>query len=97
MLRNYRKPLVLAAPKIGLKHAKVVSSINDFIPGTTFKPIYSNVFGTGKDIQKVVICSGKIYFDIMQKFETTPLSDGRKTLVIRLEEIAPFPVSLIEQ
>ena len=36
MLRNFRKPLVIAAPKIGLKHPKAVSKIEEFIPGTQF-------------------------------------------------------------
>jgi probable 2-oxoglutarate dehydrogenase E1 component DHKTD1 len=96
MLRNYRKPLILAAPKIGLKHPKAVSSIKEFLPGTTFKPIYANTFGAGKHYKKVLICSGKVYFDIMQKIEAQPLPENHKTLVLRLEELAPFPVHQIE-
>jgi probable 2-oxoglutarate dehydrogenase E1 component DHKTD1 len=42
MLRNYRKPLVLAAPKIGLKHPAAVSSLQEFQKGTAFKPVYFN-------------------------------------------------------
>jgi 2-oxoglutarate dehydrogenase complex dehydrogenase (E1) component-like enzyme len=48
-------------------------------------------------VTKVIFCSGKIYFDIMQKFETNPLPGDQKTLVIRLEELAPFPAKLIEE
>jgi probable 2-oxoglutarate dehydrogenase E1 component DHKTD1 len=73
MLRNYRKPLILASPKIGLKHPRAVSSISEFAPGTTFKPILANSFGGGKHVTKVIFCSGKIYFDMMQKFENNPL------------------------
>ena len=94
MLRNYRKPLVLAAPKIGLKHPKAVSSIKEFAPGTSFQPIYSNVFGEGKSVNKVVICSGKIFFDIAERFKSNP--SAQKTLVLRVEELAPFPAKLIE-
>jgi probable 2-oxoglutarate dehydrogenase E1 component DHKTD1 len=36
MLRNYRKPLVIAAPKVGLKHPRANSEINDFAPGNVF-------------------------------------------------------------
>lgn len=36
MLRNFRKPLVIAAPKIGLKHPKAISKIDEFLPGTRF-------------------------------------------------------------
>jgi 2-oxoglutarate dehydrogenase complex dehydrogenase (E1) component-like enzyme len=43
--RNYRKPLIIAAPKIGLKHPKAVSSLDDFGVGTTFKPILVNEYG----------------------------------------------------
>ena len=75
MLRNYRKPLVLASPKIGLKHPRAVSSLKEFAPGTTFQPIFSNTFGNGKHVTKVIFCSGKIYFDIMQKFENSPLPE----------------------
>ena len=49
-MRTFRKPLVLAAPKIGLKHPKAVSSVSEFLPSTGFKPIYTNVFGDGKDV-----------------------------------------------
>ena len=63
MLRNYRKPLVLAAPKIGLKHPKAVSKLEDISKGSTFKPIYVNEFGSGES-KRVILCSGKIYFDI---------------------------------
>jgi len=44
MLRNYRKPLVIAAPKIGLKHPKSVSKIEDFAPETAFQPTITQNF-----------------------------------------------------
>lgn len=97
MLRNYRKPLILATPKIGLKHPAAVSSISAFLPGTTFNPIYANTFGEGKTVKKVVVCSGKVYFDIMEKVKQSPLPKDHKLLIIRLEELAPFPVKQIEE
>jgi probable 2-oxoglutarate dehydrogenase E1 component DHKTD1 len=45
MLRNYRKPLVLAAPKVGLKHPRANSHIDEFAPGTVFKPTIARQFG----------------------------------------------------
>lgn len=63
MLRNYRKPLVMATPKIGLKHPKAVSKIEAFSTQTGFKPIYTNEFGTN-EARKVIVCSGKVFFDI---------------------------------
>lgn len=95
MLRNYRKPLILAAPKIGLKHPQAVSQLADFQTGTTFNPIYSNVFGKSKDIKKVIVCSGRLYFDIEAKFQAA--EPDSKVMVIRLEELAPFPAKLVEE
>jgi 2-oxoglutarate dehydrogenase complex dehydrogenase (E1) component-like enzyme len=63
MHRNFRKPLVIAAPKIGLKHPLAVSKLDEFAPGTSFKPILSRSFGDSK-VKKVVFCSGKVAFDI---------------------------------
>jgi 2-oxoglutarate dehydrogenase E1 component len=94
MLRNYRKPLVIPTPKIGLKHPKAVSPIEEFANGNTFKPIYVNEFGKN-DSKKVIFCSGKVFFDIQAKLEENK-SLGHKVTVIRVEELAPFPIKLIE-
>lgn len=61
MLRNFRKPLIIAAPKVGLKHPMAVSQVEEMAPGTSFKPI---IVQGGDDASKVVLCSGKIFFDI---------------------------------
>ena len=45
MLRNFRKPLILAAPKVGLKHPKAVSAMEDMDVGTSFSPVIVNNFG----------------------------------------------------
>ena len=85
---------MIAAPKIGLKHPKNVSKISEFLPGTHFHPIYHNTVGVSHDVTKVVFCSGKVYFDMQDKLhKQTP--EG-KVLVIRLEELAPFPSKHIE-
>jgi probable 2-oxoglutarate dehydrogenase E1 component DHKTD1 len=68
MLRNFRKPLVIAAPKIGLKHPKAVSSLNELAPGTSFTPTISREFGDlSSHGSKVILCSGKVAFDIEAK------------------------------
>lgn len=84
--------MVIAAPKIGLKHPKAVSSIDEFLSGKSFQPIYANKFGEGKDTQKIVFCSGKVYFDIAQKLENEGSNLNGNTVVVRVEELAPFPV-----
>ena len=69
MLRNFRKPVVLATPKIGLKHPKAVSGIEEFVAGTSFKPIITNEFGKN-ETKKIIFCSGKVYYDIEAKLES---------------------------
>jgi probable 2-oxoglutarate dehydrogenase E1 component DHKTD1 len=93
MHRNFRKPLVIAAPKVGLKHPMAVSSIGDMATGTNFQPILVNHFGDqNKDVDRVVICSGKVYFDMSQKLAEA----DRNVKVIRVEQLAPFPSQLIQ-
>jgi len=90
MLRDYRKPLVLATPKIGLKHPKAVSQVSEFAEETRFLPTIAMDYHDVSNIRKLVICSGKVAFDIDEALEKMNLAHGVR--VIRLEEIAPFPV-----
>lgn len=69
MHRNFRKPLILAAPKIGLKHPRAISELEEFATGKSFKPIIVKNFGNESQIRKVVLCSGKIGFDIDANLE----------------------------
>lgn len=94
MHRNYRKALVIATPKQGLKLPAAVSPIEEMGPGTSFKPIISENFGTNATPSHVVLCSGRLYFDISAKLK----EQNKKSIkVIRVEELAPFPSELIEQ
>lgn len=67
MHRNYRKALVLAAPKVGLKHPAAFSTIEEMATGTSFQPIYVNKFGANDQSNEVVLCSGKVYYDLIAK------------------------------
>ena len=92
MLRDFRKPLIIAAPKIGLKHPKSISKVSEFAPETKFTPTIARDYHDASNIKKLVLCSGKIAFDIEAALEKgESLSHGVR--VVRLEEIAPFPVN----
>jgi 2-oxoglutarate dehydrogenase complex dehydrogenase (E1) component-like enzyme len=96
MLRDFRKPMVVAAPKVGLKHPKAVSGLEDFAPGTEFRPTISRVFGDKENVRTIVFCSGKVSYDIEDRLDKmTDLSSG--VTVVRVEEIAPFPVNNIRK
>ena len=84
----------MAAPKVGLKHPKAVSQLEDMDIGTSFKPVIVNDFGDST-AQNVVLCSGKIFFDIQSQINEN--KSGKPVKVIRVEELAPFPSALVEQ
>ena len=95
MHRNFRKPLIIAAPKIGLKHPKAVSSIDEFTEATQFKKTLSKDLGDSSHLETVILCSGKVAFDLEANLAKMNLSQGVR--IVRLEEIAPFPVSDVRQ
>ena len=104
MHRNFRKPLIVMTPKSLLRHKQCTSSLDDFIKNTSFHRVlkdraYTKKFGLiklkeDKKIEKVIICSGKIYFDLVEAREKTK---NDKIVFIRLEQIYPFPVKTLGQ
>ena len=99
MLREFRKPLIVMTPKSLLRHKQCVSIIDDFTKDTSFHRVlpdraYSSEYNLIKlkndnKIKKVIICSGKIYFDLVDAREKTK---NDNVVFIRLEQIYPFPV-----
>ena len=93
MVRKYRKPLIIAAPKIGLKHAAYTSSIDELSKGK-FKPIIVDEYCNDKNkLKGVIFCSGQIFMEIKKQIETYEKETNSKCNLnlIRIEEIAPFP------
>ncbi|KAJ3913557.1 dehydrogenase E1 and transketolase domain-containing protein 1 [Lentinula edodes] len=89
MKRNYRKPLVVAAPKGLLRLSAAASSLSDFEPGTTFKPVLPDLVENQGTAQRVIVLSGKIYYDLIKERKERGLDD--LVSFVRLEELAPFP------
>ncbi len=88
MLRNYRKPLVVMTPKSLLRHKEAVSSLEELAEGA-FHPVIGDVDKlTTKNVKRVVVCSGKVYYDLLAYRREQKLSD---TAIIRLEQQYPFP------
>jgi len=92
VIRDVKKPLVLMTPKSLLRHPKAISSPKELLDGT-FLP----VIGASKDPEKVtriVICSGKIYYDLLAELEKHS-EKQELTALIRLEQYYPWPQSLL--
>ena len=83
---QFRKPLSVMSPKSLLRHPKVVSPLEDFATGT-FQPILDDPTADPKKIKRLVLCTGKIYFELLEKKEK--LNDETVALV-RLEQIYPL-------
>ena len=88
--RKFRKPLVILTPKSALRNKNNISNINEFINNSTFHRTLGENNSTQKNnlISRVIICSGKIYFDLIEEREKTK---KEKIYIIRLEQLYPFP------
>ncbi|MEE6481580.1 hypothetical protein FKM82_012909 [Ascaphus truei] len=96
MIRNFRKPLIVASPKMLLRYPAAVSNFQDMAPGTSFKPVIGESHKDPKSVNKVVLCSGKHYYSLAKQRET--LGEKKDTfVVIRMEEICPFPLEALQQ
>jgi 2-oxoglutarate dehydrogenase E1 component len=91
MKRNYRKPLVLMTPKSLLRHKLAVSPLADFGPGSRFLPVIpeSDALVAPEDVKRVVLCSGKVYYDLLAERRALGIKD---VAIVRVEQLYPFPV-----
>ncbi|MBA4090528.1 2-oxoglutarate dehydrogenase E1 component [Sphingobium sp. 3R8] len=88
MLRPFRKPLIIMAPKSLLRHKLAVSKAEDFLGETQFKRILSDPNGSAdKDTKRLVLCSGKVFYDLM---EARDAAGDKDVQIVRIEQIYPF-------
>jgi len=102
--RQFRKPLVLMTPKSLLRHKKVKSDIADFGPDSSFhRLLWDNAERVAdspiklvpdSEIRRVVLCSGKVYYDLEAERETRGTSD---VYLLRMEQLYPFPARALIQ
>jgi 2-oxoglutarate dehydrogenase complex dehydrogenase (E1) component-like enzyme len=86
--RGLRKPLIVMTPKSLLRHAKVFSSIDDLTKGV-FHPVLDDAtVSDAKSIRKLVVCSGKIYYELLAARDQRKATD---TAIVRIEQLYPFP------
>ena len=105
MRRNFRKPLVLMTPKSLLRHKKCVSTIEEMGPNSSFhrvlwddaeyKPGSTVKLVSDAKIKRVVLCAGKVYYDLLEEREKRGLDN---IYLMRVEQFYPFPAqSLIKE
>ncbi len=104
MHRSFRKPLVLMTPKSLLRHKQAVSNMEDLAEGSSFHRVLWDDAQKGSsdtklmaddDIRRVVVCSGKVYYDLLAERDARGLTD---IYLMRLEQFYPFPaISMVKE
>jgi 2-oxoglutarate dehydrogenase E1 component len=93
VLRRWRKPLVIMTPKSLLRHPRVVSKLDDFATGRFERILPDANLTSGQEINRVLMCSGKIYYDLDRERERL----GRKDVaILRLEQFYPLADETLE-
>ena len=104
MHRNFRKPLILMTPKSLLRHKRAVSRLEDMGPATQFHRVLDDTaeresaatttrLRSDDAIRRVVICSGKVYYDLLEEREARGLDD---VYLLRIEQLYPFPSEAVQ-
>ena len=102
MHREFRKPLIVMTPKSLLRHKKCISDISEFTSKSSFHRVLEDdaynkenkliTIQKDKNIKKVVMCSGKIYYDLIEAREKLK---NNEVVFIRLEQLYPFPAKTL--
>ncbi|HET7086837.1 MAG TPA: 2-oxoglutarate dehydrogenase E1 component [Rhizomicrobium sp.] len=105
MHRSFRKPLIVMTPKSLLRNKKCTSFFTDMLPGTSFHRVLRDqaevVPGAttiqlvpDHEIKRVVLCTGKVYFDLMEEREKR---GENRIQILRIEQLYPFPENVLAQ
>ena len=90
--RNFRKPLIVFSPKSLLRHPQVISPIEDLSKGS-FQELIDDANAKPSNIEKVVLCSGKLYYELLSKQEELKTNS---VALVRLEQVYPLPVKQLK-
>ncbi|MFA9215431.1 MAG: 2-oxoglutarate dehydrogenase E1 component [Candidatus Methylacidiphilales bacterium] len=85
--RDYRLPLVVMTPKSLLRHPACVSKLEEFTDGT-FQEVIDDAFVTKKSVKRVLLCTGKIYYELL---EYQQKNDRKDIAIVRVEQLYPMP------
>lgn len=83
---NFRKPLVIMSPKSLLRHPRVVSPLED-LANEKFQPIIDDTTADANKVEKLVLCTGKLYYELLAKKEEL---NAENIALVRLEQIYPL-------
>ncbi|MGH6858174.1 MAG: 2-oxoglutarate dehydrogenase E1 component, partial [Methylocella sp.] len=100
--RDIRKPLILMTPKSLLRHKRAVSKLDEFAIGASFHRLLLDdaeqpdggtiTLVEDAKIRRVVLCSGKVYYDLFEEREKRKIND---VYLLRVEQLYPFPLKAL--
>ena len=93
VIRKMRTPLIVISPKSLLRNPKAVSSTKELINGT-FECVIDDEIKKNENVKKVIMCSGKVYYDLVNKRDKEKHVD---IAIIRIEQLYPFPYDDLEE
>jgi 2-oxoglutarate dehydrogenase E1 component len=88
MLRDLRKPLVIMTPKSLLRHKRSTSTMSELSSGEFRTVIDDPASPRPADVRRIVLCSGKVYYDLLERRDADAVRD---VALVRIEQLYPFP------
>ncbi|MDB4533588.1 2-oxoglutarate dehydrogenase E1 component [Vicingaceae bacterium] len=92
--RKFRKPLIVFTPKSLLRYPKCVSTLDEMAKGS-FQEVIDDASASVKDVETVVFCSGKFYYDLIAKQEAVGGTDN--IAIVRVEQLYPLPQKQLDE
>ena len=92
MLRTYRKPLIVMTPKSILRSPQATASLDQLKKGS-FEPVIADQHSKINQVNRVILCSGKVYYDLVNARETHELET---VAIVRIEQLYPFPSDALQ-
>ncbi|MBS1543340.1 MAG: 2-oxoglutarate dehydrogenase E1 component, partial [Bacteroidetes bacterium] len=89
---HFRKPCIVFSPKSLLRHPAVISPVSEIISGR-FREVIDEEVANPKEIKRVIFCSGKVYYDLLEAQGKRKTKD---TVIVRIEQLYPFPQAQVQ-
>ena len=91
-IRKMRRPLIIISPKSLLRNPMATSSLEELINGS-FMPVIDDIIENREKIKKIILCSGKVFYDLIQKKKDL---NSEEVAIVRIEQLYSFPYDELE-
>lgn len=91
---QFRKPLIVMSPKSLLRQPLCVSNINEFMDGSKFRETILSAPDGSSDCRKLILCSGQVYYDLLNKLEQI---NSKDIAILRIEQLYPLELAQIQK